>query len=539
MGGLKIDLFDTTLRDGSQGARISFSVEDKLRIAQKLDEFGMDYIEGGWPMSNPKDFQFFQRARKLQLRHARLVAFGSTARPGVPAEQDKNLNQLIEAGTPAVSLFGKSWLLHVEKGLHVSPEENLELIYRSVAFLKGHGREVIYDAEHFFDGFKDDPDYALTTLQAAAEGGADVLVLCDTNGGTLPAELAQIVRLVRNRFALPLGIHCHNDAEMAVANTVAAVQEGCTHVQGTVNGYGERCGNANLCSVIPNLQLKLGYTCVPEERLRQLTSLSRFVSEMANLAPPSLSPYVGQNAFAHKGGVHVSAVMRETRTYEHVDPEAVGNQRRVLVSDLSGRSNVLYKAGELGIAVPGDRRELSHLLARLKELENGGYHFEAAEGSLELLLRRQNGEAVDRFSLKGFRVLIEKNADGTSRSEATIRLMVNGREEHTAAEGNGPVHALDNAVRKALMRFFPEIARMQLSDYKVRVLNEKAATAARVRVLIESRDEHRSWSTIGVSENIIEASWQALSDSFAYFLLKHAAAETAPKTAGETVTTSA
>ena len=522
MAGQKIEIFDTTLRDGTQGAKVALSLEDKLRIAQRLDEFGVDYIEGGWPMSNPKDSQFFQRIRELRLQHARIVAFGSTSRPGRLPHEDPNLVQLVKAETPAVSIFGKSWLLHVEKGLKVRPEENLELIYQSVHFLKREGREVIYDAEHFFDGFKDDPDYALATLQAAADAGADVLVLCDTNGGTLTSELAQIVRLVRNRFVQRLGIHCHNDADLAVANTLAAVQEGCSHVQGTINGYGERCGNANLCSVIPNLQLKMGYSCVPEESIRQLTSLSRFVSEIANMTPQTNMPYVGANAFAHKGGVHVSAVMREARTYEHIAPETVGNTRRVLVSDLSGRSNVIFKAREMGLGANHEPEKVAKLVQELKELENRGYQFEAAEGSLELLLRRKSGEPVDQFYLKGFRVLIEKNETGESRAEATIRLEVNGREEHTAAEGNGPVHALDNALRKALRRFFPDISRMQLSDYKVRVLNEKRGTAAKVRVLIESRSEEEAWSTIGVSENIIDASWEALSDSFAYFLLKHA-----------------
>jgi len=525
MQGKKVFIFDTTLRDGTQGTRISFSVEDKLRIAQKLDEFGIDYIEGGWPMSNPRDFFFFQKASRLRWKHAKLVAFGSTLRPGLLPEQDPNLNQLIEAGTPAVSLFGKSWLLHVEKGLKISPEENIQLISHSIAFLKRARKEVISTPSIFFDGYKDDPSYALSTLKAAESAGADTIVLCDTNGGTLPHELVAIVQEVRRQIGAPLGIHCHNDSETAVANSVLAVLHGCQQVQGTINGYGERCGNANLCSVLPNLQLKLGFYCIPEERLRELTSLSRFVSEVANLAPPPNQPFVGRNAFAHKGGVHVSAVMRDPATYEHISPERVGNRRRVLVSDLSGRSNIFYKSKELGLETIGDVGKVSEIVRELKELEHEGYQFEVAEGSLELLLRRKLGEPAEHFSLKGFRVLIEKNENEPSRAEVSIRVLVNGRVEHTAAEGNGPVHALDNAIRKALRRFYPQISKMKLADYKVRVLNEKAGTAAKVRVLIESGDGQTSWSTMGVSENIMEASWQALSDSFNYFLLKRAVAQ--------------
>ncbi len=521
MNGKKIEIFDTTLRDGTQGAKISLSVEDKLRIARRLDRFGISYIEGGWPMSNPKDFLFFRKAAQMRFEHAKLVAFGSTMRAGSSPGEDRNLRNLIEAETPAIAIFGKTWLLHVRKGLNITPDENLRLIRESIAYLKRHGKEVIYDAEHFFDGFKDDPAYAMTTLIAAQQAGADVIVLCDTNGGTLPSELVNILARVKPQIAVPLGIHAHNDAELAVANSIAAVENGCVHVQGTLNGYGERCGNANLCSVIPNLQLKLGYHCVPEENLAELTALSHFVSEVANLRHHHAQPFVGESAFAHKGGIHVSAVMKDPATYEHIEPEHVGNKRRVLVSDLSGRSNILYKAREMNIDLKNYGNAVPEIVEELKKLENEGYQFEAAEGSLELLIRRKSGEVRDPFRLKGFRILIEKNEGEGVRAEATIRLMVNGHEEHTAAEGNGPVHALDRALRKALIKFFPAIRRMGLSDYKVRVLNEKEATAAKVRVLIDSKDENQTWGTIGVSENIIEASWQALSDSFAYFLLKN------------------
>lgn len=515
-----IKIFDTTLRDGTQGEKISFSVEDKLRIARRLDEFGIHYIEGGWPGSNPKDFLFFQRALKMSFNHAKIVAFGSTMRSGLTPEGDANLQALLQANTSAISIFGKSWLLHVRKALKISPEENLTLIENTVAFLKDHGKEIIYDAEHYFDGYKDDPDYALQTLCAAERGGADVLVLCDTNGGTLPHELAELILKTKQRVCTPLGIHTHNDSEMAVANTLAAVDVGCEHVQGTINGYGERCGNANLCSVIPNLQIKKRYYCVPEENLPKLTSLSHFVSEVANLTHPQNLPFVGKSAFAHKGGVHVSAVMKDVRTYEHITPEQVGNQRRVLVSDLSGRSNVFYKARELNVDLSMPPEKVQEIVQQLKDLENFGYQYEAAEGSFELFMQKMTGAWRDFFRLQGFRVLVEKNASEAPRSEVTIRLNVSGHIEHTASEGHGPVHALDKALRKALEKFYPEIQEMHLSDYKVRVLNEKDGTGARVRVLIDSYAGETTWSTIGVSENIIEASWQALMESFSYFLLQ-------------------
>ncbi|HEX9654832.1 MAG TPA: citramalate synthase [bacterium] len=514
----KIQIFDTTLRDGTQAEKVCFSADDKLKIARSLDEFGIDYIEGGWPGSNPKDLQFFEKAKSVKFQHAKIVAFGSTMRAHSEPDQDSNLQALLRSETLAVAIFGKSWLLHVEKALQITPEMNLHLIAASVAFLKAHGKEVIYDAEHFFDGYKHDPNYAMQTLLAAQEGGADILVLCDTNGGTLPSDLAEIIRATRRKVNTPLGIHAHNDSEVAVANTIIAVENGCLHVQGTINGFGERCGNANLCSVIPNLHLKKDYLCIPEKNLYKLTALSHFISEIANLTHPGNLPFVGKSAFAHKGGVHVSAVIKDAQTYEHIDPTTVGNERRVLVSDLSGRSNVFYKANEMDIQLKQHAAKVPDIVSELKARENRGYQYEAAEGSFKLLVNKMIGDWQDFFSLEGFRVIIEKNASGATRSEATIRLNVNGQIEHTAAEGNGPVHALDRALRKALVQFYPEIEKMQLADYKVRVLNGENATGAEVRVLIDSTANGKSWGTVGVSENIIEASWQALMDGFSFFL---------------------
>ncbi|MEX1062560.1 MAG: citramalate synthase [Balneolaceae bacterium] len=525
----KISVFDTTLRDGTQGEKVSFSAEDKLRIADRLDQFGIDYIEGGWPGSNPKDMEFFNRVRNRSFRHARIVAFGSTRRIGNEPGDDANLSALIEAGTPAVSLFGKSWLLHVREALCIEPEENLEIIFSSVKFIKDHDKEVIYDAEHFFDGYRDNPEYTLSTLLAAEKAGADALVLCDTNGGTLPADISRIVREVRQAVSAPLGIHAHNDCELAVANSLAAIEAGCTHVQGTINGYGERCGNANLCSVIPNLQKKQSYHCIPENQLRNLVSVSRFVSEVANLNPDTKLPYVGRSAFAHKGGIHVNAVMKNEQTYEHVEPGSVGNQRRVLVSDLSGKSNVHYKSDELGIKLDRNGEQVSAIVEKLKQLENEGFQFEAAEASFELLVKKMTEPWREFFTLEGFRVIAEKNAAGEARSEATIRVNCNGNIEHSAAEGDGPVHALDLALRKALEKFYPEITRVQLQDFKVRVLNEKDGTGAGVRVLIDAGQNGATWSTVGVSKNIIDASWQALSDSVNYYLLNQSRPENSGK----------
>jgi 2-isopropylmalate synthase len=514
-----IQIFDTTLRDGTQGEKVSFSAEDKFRIAKRLDEFGVDYIEGGWPGSNPKDMAFFSKAKTHSFDNAKIVAFGSTCRAGNSPDEDPNLNALIEAETPAVSIFGKSWLLHVSEALYITPEENLALISGSVEYLKRFDKEVIYDAEHFFDGYKDNPEYAVSTLKAAEKAGADILVLCDTNGGTLTREISEIVAEVAQEVDTPLGIHTHNDCELAVANSLAAVEAGAIHVQGTVNGYGERCGNANLCSIIPTLQLKMGYTCVSPDKLQHLSTLSKFVSELGNLSPDHKQPFVGRSAFAHKGGIHVSAVIKNEQTYEHIRPELVGNKRRVLVSDLSGKSNVCYKSDELGLDVDKYSKESSEIVQKLKELENQGYQFEAAEASFELLVKQMTNSAPDFFSLEGFRIIMERDASGNSRSEATIRVKVNGRIEHSAAEGNGPVHALDAALRKALREFYPEITSMKLQDYKVRVLNEKDGTGARVRVLIDSSKDTATWGTVGVSENIIDASWQALTDGITYYLM--------------------
>lgn len=514
-----IQIFDTTLRDGTQGEKVSFSAEDKFRIAKRLDEFGIDYIEGGWPGSNPKDMAFFDKAKTHSFTHAKIVAFGSTCRYGNNPENDPNLQALIDAETPAVAIFGKSWLLHVTEALKITPEENLALISGSVAYLKNHNKEVIYDAEHFFNGYKDNPEYAVKTLLTAEKAGADVLVLCDTNGGTLTHELTEIVTAVKKQVSTPLGIHAHNDAELAVANALAAVQAGAVHIQGTINGYGERCGNTNLCSVIPNLQLKMNYHCVSDDQLSQLTTLSKFVSELGNLIPDNKQPYVGKSAFAHKGGIHVSAVMKNEQTYEHVRPEIVGNTRRVLVSDLSGKSNVSYKSKELGFNFDKYSEKSTEIVQELKKLESEGYQFEAAEASFELLVKQMTNSAPEFFNLEGFRVIIERNARGESRSEATIRVRVNDRIELSAAEGKGPVHALDAALRRALCEFYPEVSSIQLQDYKVRVLNEKDGTGAKVRVLIDSAKEGTSWGTVGVSENIIDASFKALSEGIIYFLM--------------------
>jgi len=515
-----IKVFDTTLRDGTQGEQISLSVEDKLRIAQKLDDFGIHYIEGGWPGSNPKDFLFFQKIKERSFRKSKIVAFGSTRHVKNRVEEDPNIRALLDAETPAVSIFGKSWILHVKNALKITPEENLKLIADSVQYLKDQGKEVIFDAEHFFDGYKNDHDYAIAVLKMAENAGADVLVLCDTNGGTLTSELAQIVTDVHKQMKAPLGIHAHNDSDLAVANTVIAVENGCVHIQGTINGYGERCGNGNLCTIIPNLQLKRNFQCIPDNKLAKMTSLSHFVSEVANVHHPLNMPFVGKSAFAHKGGIHVSAVMRDRRTYEHIHPEQVGNVQRVLVSDLSGRSNVMYKAKELDLDLTENVDKVPAIVDRLKHLEHDGFQFEAAEASFELLVRKMTEEWNDFFQLERFRVVVEKDETGPPLSEASIRVNVNGVSEHTAAEGNGPVNALDRALRKALIQFFPEIKDMRLSDYKVRVLNAKAGTCAKVRVLIESSNNQTTWNTVGVSENVIEASWQALMDSFSYYLMQ-------------------
>ncbi|MFN8009064.1 MAG: citramalate synthase [Terriglobia bacterium] len=516
----KIQIYDTTLRDGSQGENISFSVDDKLHIARKLDELGVDYIEGGWPGSNLKDMAFFQKLRELPLKKAKAAAFGSTCHPKNRVTADSNLQALVEANTPVVTIFGKTWDLHVKVALAISLEKNLELIRDTVSYLKSLGKEVIYDAEHFFDGFQANPEYALATLKAAELAGADTLVLCDTNGGTLTEAVRDRVRAVAHQVRAPLGIHTHNDSDLAVANSIIAIQQGAVHVQGTINGYGERCGNANLCSVIPNLELKLGLETVGKEKLKQLTELSHYISEIANLSHRQDFPFVGKSAFAHKGGIHVSAVMKETSAYEHIPPETVGNERRVLISELSGKSNVLYKAERMGLVIDKASPGAQTAVNKVKEMEHYGYQFEGAEASFEILFNKLLGKQEDFFALDGFRVITEKRGNHESASEAVIKLRVGGVPEHTAAEGVGPVSALDSALRKSLTRFFPCLKEIRLTDYKVRVLNAKGGTDAKVRVLIETSDGQESWGTVGVSENLIEASWLALVDSISYKLNK-------------------
>ena len=516
----KIVVYDTTLRDGTQGEYINLSAEDKLRIARKLDAFGVHYIEGGFPGSNPKDARFFKMARKASLQNTRLTAFGNTRRGHSTAEKDQNIRALLKTEAEAVTIVGKSWDLHATEILRVSLDENLSMIEDTLAFLKKQGREVIYDAEHFFDGYKHNPSYALETVKAAIRGGADTIVLCDTNGGTLPHEIQTIMAELMPHVTVSLGIHAHNDCGLALANSLVAVQSGASMVQGTINGYGERCGNVDLISVVGNLQLKMGYECIEPEKLKLLTELSRYVSEVANVPPLNQRPFVGKSAFAHKGGVHVSAIMKNPASYEHMDPEQVGNRRRVLVSDLSGKSNIKYKSREMGIKLGGNGYDSEKIVQEIKRLEDQGYQFDAAEGSLELLMKKVTGQFEDPFTLESFRVIIEKNRSRPSTSQATIKISVGGDQEITAAEGDGPVNALDNALRKALNKFFPRIKEMGLVDFKVRVIDGGGGTAAKVSVKIESRDPREIWSTIGVSENIIEASWQALADSVQYKLLK-------------------
>ncbi len=516
----QIAIYDTTLRDGTQGEEVNLSAEDKLRIAGKLDDFGFSYIEGGWPGSNPKDARFFTLARKRTFKNSTLTAFSSTRKSGIRPEKDKNLKALLKTEVSAVTLFGKSWDLHASEILEVPLEENLAMIEDTVAYMKEMDRKVFYDAEHFFDGYKHNPDYALKTILAAKNGGADIVVLCDTNGGTMPNEIRSIVGDVVHRVEIPVGFHGHNDCGLALANTLAAVEAGAIMVQGTVNGYGERCGNTDLISVIGNLQIKLNHDCIPQDQVRHLTELSRFVSELANVPPINQRPFVGKSAFAHKGGVHVSAVIKNPAAYEHMDPTLVGNRRRVLVSDLSGKSNIEYKSREMGIRLGGNGVDSQKIVDEIKALEDQGYQYDAAEGSLELLIKKTIGQFQDPFLLESFRVTIEKDKDRETSSHATIKIKVSDEEEITAAEGNGPVNALDNALRKALTKFFPQISEMGLVDFKVRVIDGSGATGAKVRVQIETRDAHEIWTTIGVSHDIIEASWQALADSVQYKLSK-------------------
>jgi 2-isopropylmalate synthase len=516
----EIFIYDTTLRDGTQGEAVTLSAEDKVRIARKLDDFGIHYIEGGWPGSNPKDERFFEMAKQIDFKNARLVAFSSTRHPRKSPEEDDNIRALLKTETDIVTIFGKAWDLHATRILGVSLDENLAMIEDTVAYLKKQDRQVVFDAEHFFDGYKNNSEYALKAIGAAEAGGADFIVLCDTNGGSMPDEVGAIMKQVRSRHQTKLGIHTHNDCGLALPNSLVAVQGGASMVQGTINGYGERCGNVDLISVVGNLHFKLGARCVPEKSVGQLTELSRFVSEVANIPPQNQRPFVGKSAFAHKGGVHVSAVLKLPAAYEHMPPEQVGNCRRVLVSDLSGRSNIDFKSCEMGIKLGGNGYGSEKIVREIKRLEDEGYQFDAAEGSLELLIKKVTGQFEEPFFLESLRVTTEKNRDRSGSTQATIKIAVGDEYEITAAEGEGPVNALDNALRKALTKFFPQISEMALVDFKVRVIDGGDATAAKVRVQIESRDAREIWSTIGVSENIIEASWQALVDSVQYKLLK-------------------
>jgi 2-isopropylmalate synthase len=523
----RVQLYDTTLRDGAQRAGISFSVEDKLKIAKRLAEIGIHFIEGGWPGSNPKDAEFFVRARSLDLKRATLVAFGSTRRASVKAADDDNLRALKESGTKVVTLVGKSWDLHVTEVLKTTLEGNLKMVADSIRYIKRGGQTVFLDAEHFFDGYKRNAEYALRIVEAAAEAGADCVVLCDTNGGALPYEVAAAVKAAK-KVGIPLGIHAHNDGELAVANTLAAVQAGAIQVQGTINGYGERSGNANLCSIIPALKLKMGVNCISDENLARLTDVSRYVSELANIIPDPHLPYVGASAFTHKAGLHVSGMMRHEESYQHINPDLVGNRRQVLVSELSGISNITYKAKELGLDIPKGERAKA-VLEQIKALEKQGFQYEGAEASFELLIKRTLPDYQPPFELVDFMVVVEKHRRAPivsdrledMLSEAMVKVRVGGDVIHTAAEGNGPVNALDAALRKALLQFYPSLSAVKLMDYKVRILEESDGTRSKVRVLIESSDGEHDWRTVGSSTNIIEASWIALADSLEYWLLRY------------------
>ncbi len=521
----QICIYDTTLRDGAQAEGLCLSIEDKLRIARKLDSMGIPFIEGGWPGANPKDVQFFWQLQENPLEHSEIVAFCSTRRPGIAAAEDPMLQPILAAGTRWVTIFGKSWDLHVIEGLKTTLDENLAMIRDTIEYLRSQGRRVIYDAEHWFDGYKNNREYAVNTLKTALLAGAEWLVFCDTNGGTLPHEISKIIREVISELGeftstpLQLGIHPHNDGDTAVANAIAAVLDGVVMVQGTMNGYGERCGNANLCSVIPNLQLKLGYNCIAETELSKLTAVSRFVSEVANLAPDDRAAFVGRSAFAHKGGIHVSAVEKNPLTYEHIPPELIGNRRRIVISDQSGLSNVIAKARSFGIDLNKQDPTCREILQRLKELENEGYQFEAAEASFDLLMRQALGQRQQFFELKGFQVHCDIAINGFSYALATIKVAVNGQDLLEAAEGNGPVSALDAALRKALVNFYPEIANFYLTDYKVRILDGHSGTSAKTRVLVESSNGHQRWTTVGVSTNILDASYQAVEEGLEYGLI--------------------
>lgn len=517
----QIHLYDTTLRDGMQREGISLSLEDKLKVARRLDDLGVHYIEGGWPGSNPKDVEFFRRAPSLGLKHAKVAAFGSTRRKHTRPESDANIRALLEANTPVVTIVGKSWELHVSGVLETTMEENLAMIAESVAHCKAQGREVVYDGEHFFDGYKDDPEYALATLQAAVQAGADSVVLCDTNGGSLPWEVSEITADIFRRLGvgLPIGIHTHDDSGCGVANTLAAVMAGATHVQGTINGYGERVANANLCVVVPDLQLKMGYDCLPPEKLTKLTEVSRFVAELANLTHDDHYPFVGGSAFAHKGGLHVAAMLKHPHSYQHIDPALVGNEQRSVVSELSGRGNLVDKAAQFNLST--ESLDLNGVLQEIKQLESQGFTFEGAEASVELMLRRTHPAYVPPFEMIDYSVVVQRRRGRGLMAEATVKVRVGPQIMHTVAEGNGPVNALDAALRKALIDVYPQVNAVRLEDYKVRILDGENNTAATTRVLIDSRDGRRHWSTVGASPNIIDASWRALSDSMEFALLSH------------------
>ncbi len=518
----KIIIYDSTLRDGAQAQGISYTVMDKLKIVEKLDRLGVSYIEAGNPGSNPKDLEFFERASKINFKHSKVIAFGSTRRVGINVADDPFVNSLLKADTPAVAIFGKSWDFHVTDILKTSLEENLNMIYDTIAFFREKGKEVVFDAEHFFDGYKANPEYAMLTLQKAYEAGASSIALCDTNGSTFPFDIYEITGLVVKRFNVDIGIHCHNDNGTAVANSIMGVQAGATQVQGTINGFGERCGNANLCTIIPDLQLKLGYSCIPDESMKLLTPIARTISEIANIVSDERSPYVGRFAFAHKAGMHADAVNKNSEAYEHINPSVVGNERKFLMSEVAGRSAVLHLINEVDQSIKKDSPETAVILDKLKELEHEGYQYEGAESSFELVIRKILGKYKPFFDLREFKVIVNEPSIESVNSSAMVKIKVDGEDEISAAEGDGPVNALDKAIRRALERFYPNIKEMKLTDYKVRVLDSKSATAAQVRVLIESTDGDETWTTIGVSTDIIDASWKALVDSIEYKLIKDA-----------------
>jgi 2-isopropylmalate synthase len=517
----RVTIYDTTLRDGTQAEGISFSSADKIRIAERLDAFGVHYIEGGWPGSNPKDMEFFDMAAKRSFKHAKVAAFGSTRRANTTCADDSQIQMLLKANTPVVTMFGKTWALHVTEVLRTTLEENCAMIADSVKYFKTAGKEVIYDAEHFFDGYKDNPGYALSTLKAAQAAGADYVVLCDTNGGTLPSEVAKITADVRSQLKCAIGIHPHNDCGLGVANALAAVENGATQVQGTMNGYGERTGNCNITTVIPCLVLKMGVQCIAKENVKHIRQLSTFVDDLANVRPDIRQPFVGATAFAHKGGIHVNAIEKVAHSYEHISPELVGNRRRVLVSDLSGRSNILMKAHELGMDLSKDTPEVRDILKQLKQMEHAGYEYEAADASFHILVQKLLKKHKPFFNLLAYRVIMDRHGTGTHNVvEASVKLEVAGKVVHTVAEGDGPVNALDTAFRSALKEFYPAISEVRLVDYKVRILDGGTGTAAKTRVIIESTDGKDTWGTVGVNDNIIEASWEALVDSVEYKLFK-------------------